>query len=301
MKKNNIIALIVLGYERDRHITGLHLLATNKPNQSIKKVYVALTTNDPYVKIGEENAEYMEKLVTTFFPEIEIERIRFNSYSLRNIAAFISYIIEREKDNGEIWIDLTSTTKEVISLSTFFTLFGVRIYWVTSPVAKQQTRLEERVRRSFMSMKQDFLKLLDVLLLHLKTVKTPEEKDEKIEAFFQKTIATYYNVALDRYKDRKATGIVEMPLKTVEKKRTLLKPIKLREVHKKLLTDLEHQDLSLRELQLRNEGSYSQMSLRYALTNLFSIGFVITRNRKYGLTEIGSGYAAGIKKANTSA
>ena len=306
----NIISLIVLGYERDRHITGLHLLAMNKPGQRVRKVYIAYSRREPYFSIAKENAEYISHIATTFFPEVDVETISFDVDSLEDITKLIAYVIETEKGNGEVWIDLTSTTKSVISLSTFFTLFGARIYWVVSPNAdetqeeyieegKKTTRVKKRVTQSFITMKKSFFQSLDDLLSSLETAKTQEEKTKKKEEFFRRTIQEYVDVTMEQYKTRKATGLVEIPIRTVEKRRTLLKPIKLRNIHKKLLADLKDNSLTLKELQQINPD-YSQMAIRYELTNLYSIGFLKSKKREYSLTEIGKGYAIGMETATAS-
>lgn len=299
----DIIPLIILGYERDRHIAGLHFLTAKRPLNKIPKIYIAFSNQEPYRSIAEENAKYIENLTPLVCPGASVEKVTFNSFSLEHITELISSVIERERckeGEAEVWIDLTSTTKEVIALSTFFTLFGVRIYWVTSPLVKGETRIKQRIIECFSTIKQSYLDSLDKLVTDIENARSQKGKREKLEKFFEETAEKYLRATMEQYKTRKAIHMVEMPIRTFERSRALLKSIRLKEIHRKLLLDLKAKDLALKEIQQKNRKQ-SQMALRYSLMQLGSLGFVKIRERRYGLTGIGRGYAAGIERSMPSA
>lgn len=144
------VVIVPVGWLRQRHIDGLrYLLAEYGP---IRKIYILYSAERQFaegVLSVRKNAEAVASAFSGLVPEV----LSLDTADVKDVSRTFTEILLREgmaltdllKEN--VLVDISSTTKQVIIVSTLFAnLFGLRVYYVKG---KKKMHVKERTQNIF--------------------------------------------------------------------------------------------------------------------------------------------------------
>jgi len=145
------VVIIPVGSLRQRHIDGLSfVLGKYYP---VKKAYILYDVDERFAK-GELSVKKNAEAVGAAFSILNPEILGWDPTSSEDIAFTFTKIFHREgialsNDSGQqrehVLIDISSTPKPVMVVSTFFAiLFGLKVYYVRG---KESLDIEKRMER----------------------------------------------------------------------------------------------------------------------------------------------------------
>jgi hypothetical protein len=308
-----ICPIVLVGYERKRHIYGLQQLF----GKGIDYVYLVYdNVHEEYREIGEKNAKELERLLREFLGD-KVESVGCDPVNFESVIKVLTYIYKRNP-KSKLYIDITHFAKEAyIAVITFSILFGATPYYV-SP--KEHRPITTRIEETFKIVEEDeevFKKFREVVS---KDLSSEEELRQAFLELLSCIREKYEDYVIMEHARRMPGSWVFVPLGREERL------IELAPVHEQILSTIYELERSGKEGSipvaeliekldekargggvegLKREETQSDRAFRsmvnYRLQQLRSWGFVelevigSRRGSKVSLTKLGRGYAMGLE------
>lgn len=288
------IVIIPVGSLRQRHIDGLrHLLTEYWP---VRKLYVLFNAEekdtDKPLSV-KKNAEEVALAFSGLNPEI----IPTKTTDVEDISRTFTEILLREglrlsdvfKEN--VLIDISSTTKQMIVVSTLFaSLFGIKVYYVKGKRKKDIRERVESVFNELFNSKEKKEKIVSIL----DDKNNIELRTEKLKQLLIEEVAKItYNLSAQSEAAEKA------PLEIVPFTKDLTE---FKEDDELVLTTILEMDgsvNSIAELHRRLNEKIELSTLTYRVGKLVNWGLIEAagkRAKQLVLTPVGRGIAKGLLK-----
>jgi hypothetical protein len=277
-----VCIVILVGYERDRHLYGIKELS----KLGIDSIYILYdTAHEEFRKIVEPNAVYIRDSASYFFKAYLRE---CDPTNITSIVRELTYISKKEHPS-ELFIDVTNFTKEsYLSSFIFAILFGARLYYVAP---EKYEPINQRIESVFAELRNDS----DIIDKFKEIVgKQRNRIEENLNNFLKIIEKKYMEKVKARYRRRPPSSVkmVSLAIKGL---------IKLTDKHEQILRTLLEKGAMKTIAQLTQDlgmkGKRDMAKVSYRVRQLEKWGFVTiskTKEKAISLSAFGKGYSLGI-------
>lgn len=281
-----LVPIILIGYERSRHLYGLKELA----KRGISRVYILYdNVHESWKEIAQSNASKLRDSVATFF---DVELMGWNPQEFVDAIRVFTYILKNEQNN-RLMFDFTNTTEEAFLASALFCVtFGTGAYYVAP---SEYSSFNERITRTFNLLKKD-----EDLLVRYRSYRDRSQVDS-FTNLIDILKPKYLELVRREYEERPPGKVKELPSTPPR--------VRLEELHENIILALKTPADSIAELTIRLGAvtkktddaarARAQARVNHYLAQIEKWGFVDTirsRRTRISLTDFGQGYELGLEQ-----